>query len=156
MIILFDLSEEKCALVLGTSNKSELLLGYGTLFGDLASAINPLGDLYKTQIWALAAHLGLPEEVITKAPSADLFEGQTDETELGVTYSEVDKILYHWVDKRASKEELLYNHQINPKTLALVQSLVQRSQFKRQTPLILKLSARTISLDFHHARDWGT
>src|SRR5262249_58454901 len=98
MMVLYDRSMEHDALPLGTSNKTELLLGYGTLHGDLASAINPLGDLYKTQVWALAAQIGVPAEIVRKQPSADLWTGQTDEAELGFGYREVDALLYLMVD----------------------------------------------------------
>ncbi|MDP6485132.1 MAG: NAD+ synthase, partial [Nitrospinota bacterium] len=107
MTILYDHSARWDALVLGTSNKTELLLGYGTLYGDMASAINPLGDLYKTQVWALAEFVGVPQVIVQKKPSADLWEGQTDEGELGFSYREVDKFLYLMVDERYSKEELI-------------------------------------------------
>jgi len=100
MIVLYDRSAEHDALVLGTSNKTELLLGYGTLHGDMASAINPIGDLYKTQVVALATWLGLPRAVLTKPPSADLWPGQTDEKDLGVTYDEADRIVALLVDDR--------------------------------------------------------
>src|SRR5438105_245349 len=95
MIALYDRSQTLGALVIGTSNKTESLLGYTTLFGDNASAINPLGDLYKTQVWQLSKHIGVPDAIVSKAPSADLWPGQTDETELGVTYSKVDELLYY-------------------------------------------------------------
>src|SRR5690606_33809546 len=98
--ILYDFSVSESALVIGTSNKTELLLGYGTQFGDMASAVNPIGDLYKTQIFSLARYLGIPEPLITKAPSADLWEGQTDEQELGHSYAELDAFLYFLIDKR--------------------------------------------------------
>ena len=104
MTILFDHSARLGALVLGTSNKTELLLGYGTLHGDMASAVNPLGDLYKTQVRQLSRHLGVPAVIVDKQPSADLWEGQTDEAELGFTYEEVDKVLYLLVDQRYEVE----------------------------------------------------
>ena len=104
MIILYDISQREKALVLGTSNKTELMLGYGTLFGDMASALNPLGDLYKTQIWQLAKHLGLPDKVIDKKPSADLWAGQTDEGEMGFTYQDVDRLLYCMLDERRTDD----------------------------------------------------
>src|SRR5258708_16068993 len=94
-------------LVLGTSNKTELLLGYGTQFGDLACALNPVGDLYKTQLRELAASLGVPRGIIEKPPSADLWEGQTDEGELGFTYADADVILYHMVDRRTRPAALI-------------------------------------------------
>ncbi|MBL8016002.1 MAG: NAD+ synthase, partial [Ignavibacteria bacterium] len=100
MICLYDQSNEKKALVLGTGNKTEILLGYSTLYGDSASAINPLGDLYKTQVWQLAELLKCPKQIIKKKPSADLWSGQTDEGELGFTYREADELLYYMVDQR--------------------------------------------------------
>src|SRR5512136_2049644 len=100
MIVLYDQSAAFSALPVGTSNKTELLLGYGTLYGDMASAVNPLGDLYKTQVRQLAAAVGVPQPIIDKQPSADLWEGQTDEAELGFTYEEVDRALYLLVDQR--------------------------------------------------------
>ena len=107
MTILYDHSARWNGLVIGTSNKTELLLGYGTLHGDMASAINPLGDLYKTQVWALAEAIGVPSVIVAKEPSADLWVGQTDEGELGFTYREVDKLLYMMVDQRCTKPELM-------------------------------------------------
>ncbi|HZY43861.1 MAG TPA: NAD+ synthase, partial [Anaerolineae bacterium] len=102
MIVLYDRSAQYNGLVMGTSNKTELLLGYGTLFGDLASALNPIGDLYKTQVRQLAQAVGVPQPIINKAPSADLWAGQTDEKEMGVTYAEVDQLLYLLIDERYS------------------------------------------------------
>src|SRR5512144_31237 len=107
MTILYDLSAAHGALVLGTSNKTELLLGYGTLYGDMASALNPIGDIYKTQVWQLAEEMDVPRVVIEKKPSADLWAGQTDEQELGFTYREVDELLYRMVDLRCNRDELV-------------------------------------------------
>ncbi|MEI6222051.1 MAG: NAD+ synthase [bacterium] len=107
MAVLFDQSKQYNALVVGTSNKTETLLGYGTLFGDGAWSLNPIGDLYKTHIRALAQYLGVPEVFITKPPSAGLWEGQTDEGELGYAYALMDKLLYHALDLGKQKEELL-------------------------------------------------
>lgn len=107
MICLYDQSNEHKALVLGTGNKTEILLGYSTLYGDSASAINPLGDLYKTQVWQLAELLGCPKQIIKKKPSADLWTGQTDEGELGFTYREADELLYYMIDQRYNDEELV-------------------------------------------------
>jgi NAD+ synthase len=155
MTVLYDQAAAHEALVVGTSNKTELLLGYGTIFGDMASALNPLGDLYKTQVWQLAAHVGLPEQVITKAPSADLWQGQSDETELGFAYAAVDRLLFHLIDRRARAEELVeMGHD-----RAFVETVLQRvrlNQYKRRPPLIAKLSNRTIDRDFRYPRDWGT
>src|SRR5438445_69935 len=106
MTILYDQSLVFRALVIGTSNKTELLLGYGTIYGDMASAINPVGDLYKTQVWQLSDAVGVPTAIVQKAPSADLWAGQSDETELGFQYRMIDKFLYYLVDRRYSKEEL--------------------------------------------------
>ena len=107
MTILYDHSAMLGALVVGTSNKTELLLGYGTLFGDMASAVNPIGDLFKTQVRQLSRHVGVPAQVVDKAPSADLWVGQTDEQELGYTYEVADAVLYRMIDCRYTREELL-------------------------------------------------
>lgn len=154
MTILYDHSAVRRALVLGTSNKSELLLGYGTLFGDMASAVNPLGDLYKVQVWALAAEVGVPDVIVEKQPSADLQPGQTDEADLGFGYREVDELLYCMVDLRYTRRELLHAG-FAEAFIDRVQLMVQNSQFKRRLPVIAKVSNRTIDRDFRYARDWG-
>lgn len=154
MTILYDHSARWHALVLGTSNKTELLLGYGTLHGDMASAVNPLGDLYKTQVWSLAAHVGVPPEIVDKQPSADLWRGQTDEAELGFGYRQVDQLLYLMVDQRYSTEELI-GAGFPESFVRRVTSMVRNSQFKRRLPVIAKISNRTIDRDFRYARDWG-
>ena len=154
MTILYDHSARWNALVIGTSNKTELLLGYGTLYGDMASAINPLGDLYKTQVWALAENVGVPEVIIRKKPSADLWEGQTDEGELGFSYPEVDGLLYLMVDERYSREELVASD-FSKSFVDEITRRIMSSQFKRRLPVIAKVSHRTIDRDFRYARDWG-
>lgn len=154
MSILYDHSHDLKALVIGTSNKTELLLGYGTQYGDMASGINPIGDLYKTQVWQLAEHLGVPEEVVKKSPSADLWAGQTDEGELGFTYRDVDRLLYYMVDERYSLEELK-EAGFDPDFVAKIYKRMRDSQYKRRLPLIAKISQRTIDRDFRYARDWG-
>jgi NAD+ synthase len=154
MSILYDFSVPESALVIGTSNKTELLLGYGTQFGDMASAINPIGDLYKTQIFALAKFLNIPEALIHKAPSADLWEGQTDEQELGETYEKLDQFLYYLVDERYSDESLLKLGFENG-FIQKIKMRVARNQYKRRPPVIAKLSNRTIETDFLYPRDWG-
>ena len=154
MIVLYDLSQRDRALVFGTSNKTELLLGYGTLFGDMACAINPLGDLYKTQVWQLARALGLPQQVIEKKPSADLWAGQTDEGEMGFRYANVDRLLYLMVDERRNDDELRAAGFADP-FIQQVSGMVRRNQFKRRPPLIAKVSHRTVNVDFRYARDWG-
>jgi NAD+ synthase len=154
MTILYDQSAAENALVLGTSNKTELLLGYGTLFGDMASALNPIGDLYKTQVRLLARYLEVPPVIIEKKPSADLWLGQSDEEELGFSYDEVDEILYYLVDKRYSCEELIEKGYAADFVYSVYQK-VQNSQFKRRMPIIAKVSERTIDRDFRYSRDWG-
>jgi len=154
MSILYDLSAVERALVLGTSNKTEMLLGYGTVHGDLACALNPLGDLYKTQVRQLARHLGVPLRVIRKTPSADLFPGQTDEQEIGYRYDRLDRLLYLLVDRRCRKEDALGAGFPRP-MVERVREMIRRSQYKRRTPLIAKVSHRTIGVDFRYPRDWG-
>jgi len=154
MIVLYDLSARDKSLVIGTSNKSELLVGYGTQFGDLACAINPLGDLYKTQIWQLAATLGIPNHIIEKRPTADLWPGQTDEDEMGLTYADLDAILFRMIDERIPIDEVVATG-FDKKTVSRVESLIRKNQFKRRPPLIAKISYRTINVDFRYVRDWG-
>ena len=154
MIVLYDLSAREKALVVGTSNKTEILVGYGTQHGDLASAINPVGDLYKSQIWQLAETLGVPKSVIEKAPSADLWEGQTDETEMGVTYAKLDALLFEMIDERHSDEELV-TLGFEETLIKKVRGMIQQNQFKRRPPVIAKVSYRTVNVDFRYVRDWG-
>lgn len=154
MINLYDISAREGALVLGTSNKSELMLGYGTLFGDLASALNPIGDLYKTEVFELARYLGVPESIVNKAPSADLWEGQSDENELGYTYAQLDSVLRRYVEERASEAELLAEG-FDEKLVKMVVKRIYQNQFKRRMPLIAKLTSRSINHDFNYPRDVG-
>lgn len=154
MIVLYDLAVENDALVIGTSNKTEFLLGYTTLWGDSACALIPLGDLYKTQVRKLAGFLGVPKPIIEKQPSADLWQGQTDEEDLGFTYEQVDKLLFLMVDERytvSQLEEEGYDRSFIDKVF----KLIQKTQFKRRLPLIAKISNRTIDHDFRYPRDWG-
>jgi NAD+ synthase len=154
MTVLYDHSARLGALVLGTSNKTELLLGYGTLYGDMASALNPLGDLFKTQVRGLARHLGVPAEIVDKKPSADLWAGQTDEEELGFTYEAVDRLLYYMVDHRYDLPALV-ELGFDPLFVRTVLHKVQSSQYKRRPSIIAKISVRTIDRDFRYPRDWG-
>ncbi len=154
MIILYDQSVAFNGLVVGTGNKTEQLLGYTTLFGDSACAINPLGDLYKRQVRQLAAYLGVPEQIITKPPSADLWVGQTDEGELGFTYDEADQILYLLFDARWTVDEVVELGFPRPLVEGIVER-VRRNQYKRMPPVIAKLSLRTVGIDFRYPRDWG-
>ncbi|MCX6164551.1 MAG: NAD+ synthase [Ignavibacteriae bacterium] len=138
MIVLYDESAKEKALVIGTGNKTEILLGYTTLFGDSACAINPLGSLYKTQVFDLARHLGVPKQIIEKKPSADLWAGQTDEGEMGLIYAEVDKYLYNKIDENKSQEELLklgYSIEYMNK----VDNMMSKNRFKSLPPTIAKL-----------------
>jgi len=153
MSILYDFSAREKALILGTSNKTELLIGYGTIHGDMACGINPLGDLYKTQIRQLAAWLGVPEKIRKKAPTAGLWAGQTDEGEIGLTYEELDNILYELVDLRRSRQELL-DRGYDPQKVNRVWQMMKGSEFKRRQPPIIKLSARTVGHDFLYPYDW--
>ena len=141
------------ALVLGTSNKTELLLGYGTQFGDLASALNPIGDLYKTQLRELAIHVGVPQPVVEKAPSADLWEGQTDEGELGFGYAEADLVLYFLIDRRMRAEDLVARG-FDAGLIHKLRARIRQSHFKRVMPVIAKVSLRTVGHDFLYPRDW--
>lgn len=153
MSVLYDFSEREKALILGTSNKTELLLGYGTIHGDMACAINPMGDLYKTQIRQLARYLNVPEKILRKKPTAGLWDGQTDEGELGLTYRNIDKILYMLVDLRKTKKEII-SEGIQKRDLEKIIGLIKKSEFKRHLPPIPKISARTVGHDFLFPYDW--
>lgn len=155
MIVLYDRSEKFKGLPIGTSNKTEILLGYTTLWGDMASALNPIGDLYKTQARQLARDMNIPAPIIDKPPSADLWQGQTDENELGFTYDEVDKLLYLLVDQRYLPEECV-EAGFDKSFVDKVVMRIRRNQFKRMMPIIAKISNRTIGYDFLYLRDWGT
>lgn len=154
MMVLFDYSAKENALVLGTSNKTELLLGYSTQFGDSASALNPIGDLYKTQVWELSRYMGVPSELIDKKPSADLWEGQTDEDDLGYSYKIADEILYQLVEERKKIDDFCYEKY--PKEI--VEKIFKRMklmQYKRMMPVIAKITGRTVGNNFNYPRDWG-
>ena len=155
MIVLFDQSEVFKGLVIGTSNKTEILLGYSTIYGDSASAMNPIGDLYKTQVRQLSRAMNIPAPIIDKAPSADLWADQTDEKELGFTYEDVDKLLYLLVDQRYSPQEAV-EAGFAESFVKTVTTRLRRNQFKRMQPPIAKVSNRTIGYDFLYLRDWGT
>lgn len=152
MVTLFDISAREGALVLGTSNKSELMLGYGTLYGDLASALNPIGDLYKTEVFDLARYLGVPESIISKPPSADLWEGQSDENEIGYPYCDLDRVLKRYVEERHTSEEMIESGE-NPELVGMIIKRIYQNQFKRRMPIIAKLTSRTLNHDFNYPRD---
>ncbi len=155
MIVLYDQSAAFRGLVVGTGNKTELLLGYSTLYGDSACALNPIGDLYKTQVRQLARAVGVPEPILAKPPSADLWVGQTDEEELGFTYEQADQLLYLLVDQRYSPEDCVAAG-FDASLVRAVMERVRRNHFKRILPPIAKLGNRTIGYDFLYLRDWGT
>lgn len=155
MAALYDQSADFNGLVVGTSNKTEILLGYSTLYGDSACAINPIGDLYKGQVRQLARAMGVPETIVEKAPSADLWVGQTDEGELGFTYDDADQLLYLLVDQRYTPEDCV-EAGFDRGFVEKVVGRMQRSQYKRVMPPIAKLSNRTVGYDFLYLRDWGT
>lgn len=137
MITLFDFSSAKKALVFGTGNKSEIELGYFTLFGDSASAVNPIGYLYKTDVFKISKYLGLPESLITKAPSADLFEGQTDETEIGFSYADMDPVIHALTDLKMTTDEIIKAGH-DEKLVLNVEKRIRAMSFKRNIPVVLK------------------
>ena len=151
MMVLYDHSVTWGGLVIGTGNKTEALIGYSTLWGDSASAFNPIGDLYKSQVRQLSAAIGVPEAVITKAPSADLWPGQTDEAEVGFSYAEVDGILFRLVDRRLSLDEVVADG-FERELVQRVDRMVAGSEFKRQVPPIAKIGPRTAGIDYLYPR----
>ena len=152
MSILYDQAKKLGSLVLGTSNKTEILLGYSTIFGDNASSINPLGDLYKQQVWQLAAFLDLPPQVVDKMPSADLWPGQTDEEELGFDYATADEVLYLMFNFGLSDQEVIALEYPEPVVRRIV-TLEENNRFKRRLMLIARLSDSAINLDREIPRD---
>lgn len=155
MILLYDQTEAFNGLAIGTSNKTEILLGYSTLWGDSAAAMNPIGDLYKTQARQLARAMDIPSVIIDKPPSADLWVGQTDEDELGFTYEDVDQLLYLLIDQRYSPQECV-EAGFAVQFVDKVANRIRQTQFKRMLPPVAKLSNRTVGYDFLYLRDWGT
>ncbi len=151
MAVLYDLSAAWRGLVAGTGNKTESLIGDTTLFGDSACAFAPIGDLYKSQVRQLAVALGVPEAIVRKAPSADLWPGQTDESEGGFSYPLIDRLLYWMIDRRRGGEELVAMGFDSP-TIERVQRMVAASEFKRQVPPVAKLGPRTAGVDYLYPR----
>jgi NAD+ synthase len=151
MAVLYDRSVTWGGLVVGTGNKTESLIGYTTLFGDSASAFNPIGDLYKSQVRQLAVALGVPDVIVRKPPTADLWPGQTDEIEGGFSYPTLDRLLFWRVDKRRSIEEMA-ELGFEPALVERVDRLVAGSEFKRQVPPIAKLGPRTAGVDYLYPR----
>jgi NAD+ synthase len=151
MAVLYDQSVVWRGLVAGTGNKTEALLGYTTIFGDNASAFNPIGDLYKSQVRQLAAEMGVPDAILRKPPTADLWPGQTDEAEVGFSYEHVDRLLYWMVDRRRDDEQLVALG-FAADAIRRVQQLIAGSEFKRQTPPVAKLTLRTPGVDYLYPR----
>jgi NAD+ synthase len=151
MIVLYDRSAAFDALVAGTSNKTEALLGYGTLHGDMACALAPIGDLYKTQLRAVAEHLGVPPQIVAKPPSADLWPGQTDEGELGRSYADLDRALFALVDRRWTVDRCVAAG-LDRDLVEWVAGRVARMEYKRQTPPVAKVSLRTPGIDHLYPR----
>lgn len=156
MLVLFDQSAATGALVIGTSNRTETLLGYTTIFGDNAAAIHPIADLFKCQVRQLARAVGVPEHIVAKAPSADLWAGQTDEGELGFSYDQADLVLHLLYDQRYTAEETTAALKEDPALVRRIQEIVRKSQFKRLPAPVAKVGPRTVGVDFQYARDWGT
>jgi len=151
MAVLYDHSVWWAGLVVGTGNKTETLIGYTTIYGDNASAFNPIGDLYKTQVRQMAVDIGVPERIIAKAPSADLWPGQTDEEEGGFRYAEIDRLLYWMIDKRRTDEDLVAMG-FAAELVARVGRMVATSEYKRQVPPIAKIGPRTAGVDYLYPR----
>jgi len=151
MMVLYDASVSWGGLVVGTGNKTESLIGYTTLFGDSACAFNPVGDLYKTQVRQLSLAVGVPDTIVRKAPSADLWPGQTDETEAGFTYHELDRLLFWMIDRRRSAAELAALG-FDEAVVARIERMVAGSEFKRQVPPVAKLGPRTAGVDYLYPR----
>ena len=151
MAVLYDLSAAWGGLVVGTGNKTEVLIGYTTHFGDDACAFDPVGDLYKSQVRQVAVELGVPERIIAKPPSADLWPGQTDEADVGFSYADLDRLLYWMVDRRRSAEELA-ERGFDPRFVERVARMVAGAEFKRQVPPIAKLGPRTSGVDYLYPR----
>jgi len=152
MAVLYDQSADWGGLVVGTGNKTEVLIGYTTHFGDDACAFDPVGDLYKSQLRQVAVDLAVPEAIISKPPSADLWPGQTDEAEVGTSYAELDRLLYWMVDRRRSPEELVADAGFDARFVERVGRMVAGAEFKRQVPPIAKLGPRTSGVDYLYPR----
>lgn len=147
MMILFSYANMNNFLVCGTSNKSELLVGYFTKYGDGGVDIQPLGDLYKTQVWELALHLKIPKPIINKPPTAGLWHHQTDEGELGMSYEKLDKILMGLEQKQLLEDIAKYSD-VSLAEVERIKQMRTKSQHKRRSPLVPKIGLRTPGLDW--------
>jgi len=150
MIINYLYANLENRIVIGTTNKTELLLGYGTKYGDLAADIYPIADLYKTQVWQLAEFVGIPTEIVKKKPTAGLWKGQTDEEELGHTYAEIDKILYTLVEMEFSVKEASEYLGMPASVIEDIFKRVKLSEHKRKTPTITRLSRMCLDKDWRY------
>jgi NAD+ synthase len=151
MAVIYDKSAEWNGLVCGTGNKTEALLGYTTIYGDNAAALMPIGDLYKSQVRQLSQEMGVPAPILRKPPTADLWPNQTDEGELGIVYSDLDRLLYWMVDRRRTREQLVAMG-FSGKVITRVEQLVAGSEYKRQVPPVAKLTTRTPGVDYLYPR----
>jgi NAD+ synthase len=151
MMVIYDQSVPWNGLVIGTGNKTEALLGYSTHYGDNAFAFDPIGDLYKSQVRQLSEEIGVPDSILNKAPSADLWPGQTDEKEIGLSYEELDRLLYWMVDHRRTNQQLV-EMGFDADAIERVQRMIAKSEFKRQTPPVAKLTTRTPGVDYLYPR----
>ena len=138
MSILYDLSQKHNALVIGTSNRTEILLGYGTVHGDCACAINPVGGLYKTQLRQLARYLGVASYILKKPPSADLWQGQTDENEIGYAYGDIDRLLFCMIDRKMNDSKLV-TEGFDETFIEDIKNRIRRNKFKSRLPLVAKI-----------------
>lgn len=155
MCVVFDQSQATRSIVIGTSNKTEMLVGYTTWWGDMAAGCYPIGDLYKTQVRALAKYLGVPDVIISKPPTADLWSGQTDEGEIGITYERLDKMLVLMVEGERTDQQIIDQGFTSDEVLR-VRKMVHKAHFKRVMPPVCKVSSRTIGIDFNYIKDWST
>ncbi len=153
MMFLYAEGQGRNFLVCGTGNKSELLVGYFTKYGDGGVDLEPIGDLYKTQVWALAEHLGLPRMLIERTPTAGLHPGQTDEEELGVSYERLDAIL-KGMELNTSPDEIARRTGESPEDVLRIEGMVRRSEHKRHAPLVPKVGARTVGIDWRRSVHW--
>ncbi|RLA75401.1 MAG: NAD(+) synthetase [Epsilonproteobacteria bacterium] len=142
MAVLYDTSSDINGVVVGTSNRSEILLGYGTIYGDTACAFNPIGDIYKSDEYSFASYLGVTNNILTKKPSADLWSGQTDEYELGFNYDKIDEVLKKLIDENIKASQLM-KFGFNKKLLDMVQTRMSNNSFKQKLPNIAKLNRET-------------
>ncbi len=155
MTLLYAFAQKLNYLVIGTGDKSEILLGYFTKYGDGGVDVLPIGDLYKTQVRKLGSYLGLPRNVIEKPSSPALWEGQTAEGEIGLSYDIIDRILYLTFEKLVQPERVAEMVGVTPEKIERVLTLVKRNEHKRKMPEIFKISGRTVGSDWRYPRAWA-